>query len=99
MITTASEMKSKQDSNQGMAILLQRILPQINGIISLCKKNLLLFLQLLDHRERNVERVRHDVRWSEGEPLRQADIGDPVALVEFDPDQLFGFGRIFNVMA
>lgn len=92
-------MKSKRDSNQRMAIRPQRILSQINDIFSLCKENLLLFLQLLHHRERNVERVRHDVRWSEGEPLRQADIGDPVALVEFNPDQLFGFGRILDVMA
>lgn len=63
------------------------------------EENLLFFLQVFHHREGYVECFRHDIRWGEGEPLRQADISHVIALVEFDPDQLFGFGRVFNIMA
>ena len=63
------------------------------------EENLLFFLQVLHHREGNVEGVRDNIRWGEGEPLRQADISHMIALVQFDPDQFFGFGRVFNIMA
>lgn len=63
------------------------------------EENLLLLLQVLHHREGNIQCVGNDIRWGEGEPLRQADISYMIALVEFDPDQFFGFGCVFDVMA
>ena len=62
------------------------------------KKNLLLFLQLLHHREGDIQRVGDQVRRGEGKPLGQADVGHAVALVELDPDQLFGVGCVFDVV-
>lgn len=62
------------------------------------QQNLPLRLQLLHHRQRNLQRIRDNLRRRERQPLRQADIGNAIALVEFDPAQFGGVGRVFNVV-
>ena len=47
---------------------------------------LLLFLQLVHHGYVDTKRGSDDVGRGESQPLRQADVGNAVALIEFDPD-------------
>jgi hypothetical protein len=49
-------------------------------------QDLLLLLQPLRHTQRNIQRLGHDVRRREREPLRQRDVGYAVGFVDFDPD-------------
>lgn len=68
-------------------------------IQNLGNQNLFLLLQLIHHRYRYIERISHDVGRGQSEPLGQTNIGHAITLVEFNPDQLFGFGCVLNVVS
>lgn len=63
------------------------------------KQDLLLLLDLVDDFNVNLQHIRDSISRGQGEPLSQRDIGDTVALVQFDPNELFGLRGIFNVVA
>lgn len=54
---------------------------------------------LINNINRNPQNTGHDVVRRESEPLCQGDVGDAVGLVDFDPDEIFCFGEIFDVVA
>lgn len=72
--------------------------PRVKELIPL-DQILLFFLQVLDHLDWDVERGGDEVGRGQGEPLGQADVGEMIALVDFDPDQLLRVRRVFNVVA
>lgn len=59
---------------------------------------MLLLLQLLHHRNGNLERLRNDIGRSQCQPLREGNIRHSVRLIDLNPDQVFRLGRVFDVM-
>ena len=58
-----------------------------------------MLLDLLDELDVDLQHVGNGLGGSKGEPLREGDIGDAVALVEFKPHELFGVGGVLDVGA
>lgn len=62
-------------------------------------QDLLLLLDLLGKLQRDLESLGHDIRRRECEPLRQADVGDTLRLVDLDPDEILVLGGVLNVVS
>ncbi len=82
----------------------QSHLPQLPLLASLpprhlCQNQLLLRLELLHHSRRNLQRAGHDVGRGQGEPLGEADVDHPIALVDLDPDQRLVARRVLHKVA
>lgn len=65
----------------------------------LCNQYLLLSLQLCHELQWDIQRASYNIRRRERQPLRQTDVGHAIAFVEFEPDESFIFGRVFDVVA
>lgn len=65
---------------------------------TLCNENLLLLLNVLDESNIHLERLCRNLRRCQRKPLRQRNVRDTVRLVDFDPDEVFVLGGIFNVV-
>jgi hypothetical protein len=61
--------------------------------------NLLLLLQTLHHTHRHFQHIRHNIRGSKRQPLRQANVRDTLTLVNLNERQILRRARILNIMA
>ena len=61
-------------------------------------QELFLLLELLRHRDWDLERVSNNIRRSESKPLRERDIGHAIGLVDLNPDKVFCRRSILDVV-
>jgi hypothetical protein len=73
--------------------------PPSTQSLSLSDDQLLLLPQPLRNLKRNLQRLGHDPRRRESQPLRERNVYDAIALVDFDPLQRFVGGRVLDVVA
>ena len=76
----------------------------ISAIVNPCRHNdlldqdLLLFLELVDKLNGDLENLGYNLGWCESKPLRQWDVRDAVRFVDLDPDEVL-VTCVLNVMA
>jgi hypothetical protein len=59
---------------------------------------LFLLLDLLNDADINLQDIGNGISRSQGKPLSKRDIGDAIALVEFNPNKLLGFRGVLNIV-
>lgn len=74
-------------------------LSQSRSQTNLGNNQLLLLLEPLRNLKRDLQRLRHDPRRRQRQPLRQRDVNHAIAFVDFDPLQRLVRGRVLNVVA
>lgn len=70
----------------------------IDPLNHLREKHLLLLLELVDKADGNLQGLGYDVGRGQRQPLGQRDVGDTVRLVDLNPDEVFGLGRVLDVV-
>lgn len=77
---------------------LRQPLPPAQKLL-LRQQHLLLILDSLCELDIDLESTCDDICGGQGQPLAQRDILHFIGLVDLDPDQVFGFGRVLDVVA
>lgn len=73
--------------------------PLIPPTSSPFNQQLFLLLQRIYHTPRNLQRIRHNIRWRQRQPLRQANIRHAITLINLNPHQLLRLTRVLHIMA
>lgn len=61
-------------------------------------QKLLFLLQLFNHADIHFQRLRCHCRRCQGQPLCQRDVCHSVGFVDLNPYEIFGLGRVLNVV-
>lgn len=71
----------------------------INTDLVSLDENLLLLLDMADNFLVDLQSLSSDVRRSQGQPLSERDVCDTVTLIDLNPHEFLGVGRVLNVVS